>query len=87
MNNIIKVAKRVEWRKYMANITMEIEKHYKLVEAGKLLSVSTRTLRRWIKAGKIQAVKWQSRRGLEYRIPVSELKRFGFIVKEDKADQ
>jgi len=55
-----------------------IEQHYTLREASELLSVSTRTLRRWIQADTLRATKWPSRRGQEYRISISALVERGF---------
>lgn len=60
-----------------------LEQHYKLSEAGKLISVSTRTLRRWINDGKIKAAMWDSPRGKEYRIAESELVRFGDFKRKN----
>lgn len=48
-----------------------IEKHYTLPAAADLLSVSGRTLRRWIGDNLIKAVKVNNR----WRITESELKR------------
>ncbi len=45
---------------------------YRIGQAAKLLGVSTTTLRRWIYAGKVKAVRTQ---GGHFRIPESEVKR------------
>jgi len=48
-----------------------MERHYSTREACKILGIANRTLRRWIKEGKIQAVNINGR----WRIPESEIKR------------
>ena len=49
-----------------------MERFYRIGQAAKLLGVSTTTLRRWIHAGKVKAVRTQ---GGHFRIPESEVKR------------
>jgi len=48
------------------------EKYYKPKEVCKILRIDRRTLWKWIKDGKIKAIKLPSGR---YRFPESELKR------------
>lgn len=54
-------------------------------EAIKLLSISRKTLARWIEAGKIEAVESPSDdpRGRRYKIPRRELKRLGVEFEEN----
>ncbi|MDP9476790.1 MAG: helix-turn-helix domain-containing protein [Actinomycetota bacterium] len=48
------------------------ERHLSLAEVAELMDVSERTVRRWIKAGKLKAYK----PGRDYRIPRSALRAF-----------
>ena len=48
------------------------EKMFSTGEAGKLLGVSYVTVARWIRAGKLRAIKLPSG---HYRVPESEIKR------------
>ena len=48
-----------------------MERHYSTREACEILGIANRTLRRWIKEGKIRAVNLAGR----WRIPESEIKR------------
>jgi hypothetical protein len=54
-------------------ITMRRKKRYSTGEAAKLLGVSFITVKRWIYAGKIKAIKTP---GGHYRIPESEIQRW-----------
>lgn len=49
-----------------------IETYYDLQRAGEILSYSPLTLRKFIKDGELDAVRW----GREYRITESSLKKF-----------
>lgn len=63
----------------------EIQKHYGVREAAKLLDISERTLWNWIRLERIHAVKVEGTKIV--RIPASELERLGFKVKpDDKSD-
>ena len=55
-----------------------MEKLYTLKEAKKLLGVTTRTIQRWDKQGKIKVVRTIGRR----RIPESEIKRILGLKEE-----
>lgn len=59
----------------------EIQKHYGVREAAKLLDISERTLWNWIKSERIQAVKVVGTKII--RIPASELARLGFRTKDE----
>lgn len=59
----------------------EIQKHYGVREAAKLLDISERTLWNWIKSKRIQAVKVAGTKII--RIPSSELARLGFRTKDE----
>ena len=53
-----------------------------VVEAARLLNISTKTLRRYIHLGKIEAVRLPGKYGEELRINVFEvLKQFGITPK------
>jgi putative resolvase len=56
-----------------------MEKLYTLKEAKKLLGVTTRTIQRWDKEGKIRVVRTVGGR----RIPESEVERLMGFVKPD----
>lgn len=71
----------------MEAVTLNIEQHFTLSEIAEKLNISTRTLRRWIDAGRLRAteVPGRGRKGKEYRVPASALRELGFKVKEDKS--
>lgn len=54
------------------------EKLFKVSEIATWFNVSPATVRRWIKEGKLKAIKMPGEEGKgQYRIERSELKRFG----------
>jgi len=58
-----------------------VERHYSTREVCKILGIANRTLRRWIKEGRIRAININGR----WRIPESEIKRLlGQPVEEIK---
>jgi acetyl-CoA synthetase len=61
-----------------------LEQHYSVKELARLLSMGQRTIWKWVKEGKLNAVKV----GAVVRIPASELARLGFRLKdEDSGDE
>ena len=63
-----------------------IEKQFTITEVAGMLKVNERTVRRWIKAGKIDAVPipGRGRTGTEWRIPKGSIETMGFKFEEDK---
>jgi len=61
----------------------ESDRHLTLGEAAKLLGVSTDTLRRWDRAGKIETRRDERNRRL---LPVSELRRLGGAPDRHRTD-
>ena len=67
----------------MGILTMTVEPQFKIKEVADMLRLSERTIRRWIKAGKLRAARFDGRGGTEYRISISAIKEMGFDVKDD----
>lgn len=67
-------------------IDMTIQKHFTIKQVAEALQLSERTIRRWIKSGRLRAVEFPGRFGIEYRIPASGLKALGFQVNDEGAD-
>lgn len=60
------------------------EQKYKVAEIARIFGVGSATVRRWIREGKLHALRMPGERGkAQYRITRSELKRFA----EHKFDQ
>lgn len=64
-------------------LALTIEKHFTIRQVADALQLSERTIRRWIKSGKLYAIEFPGRFGSEYRIPRSALTALGFRVKEE----
>lgn len=56
-------------------------------EVAQALQLSERTIRRWIKAGRLYAVECSGRFGMEYRIPASAITALGFRVLSKEVGQ
>lgn len=65
-------------------LTLTIEKHFTIKQVAAALQLSDRTIRRWIKSGKLYAAEYPGRFGVEYRIPRSALTALGFRVKDEE---
>lgn len=65
-------------------LTLTIEKHFTIRQVAAALQLSDRTIRRWIKSGKLYAIEFPGRFGVEYRIPRSALTALGFRVKDEE---
>ena len=57
---------------------MTLEKHLTIKQVAERLQLSERTIRRWIKNGRLRAAEFPGRFGVEYRIPLSALSGLGF---------
>ena len=69
----------------MSVIIMPIEEHFTIAQVAKALKKSERTIRRWIDAGKIKAAELPGRYDKpSYRIPRSELEKFGVAMTDEK---
>jgi excisionase family DNA binding protein len=66
-------------------LALTIEKHFTIKQVAAALQLSDRTIRRWIKSGKLYAVEYSGRFGSEYRIPRSALTALGFRVSDEEA--
>jgi len=63
---------------------MPIEQHFTITEVAKALKKSTRTIERWIEAGKIKAARLPGRFNKpSYAIPRSELEKWGVSFVDD----
>ena len=69
----------------MGLATLAIEEQFTVAEVSEMLKVSERTIRRWIKSGKLRVTKISGRgpKATEYRISISALEDIGF-KREDK---
>jgi len=60
-----------------------LEEHFTIKEVADKLHLHPRTIRRWIKAGRLAAVAFPGRFGTEYRIPGSGLATLGFKLEHN----
>lgn len=58
-------------------------KSYTVRQASSVLGMSVRTIREWIKNGKMRAAKYPGSN--IWRIPTSEISRIGGVVDENKS--
>lgn len=61
---------------------MTLEKHLTIKQVAIQLQLSERTIRRWIKNGRLKAASFPGRYGVEYRIPLSSLRGLNFGVED-----
>lgn len=62
-----------------------IDQQFTINEVARILKINERTVRRWIKSGRLKATPMpgRGRAGTEWRIPESAIKALGFGVKEE----
>jgi excisionase family DNA binding protein len=65
---------------------MVVEKQFTINEVAEMIRISERTVRRWIKSGRLRAIKipGRGRAGVEYRIPESAISDLGFKIKDEE---
>lgn len=64
---------------------MTIERQFTINELADRLKLNERTIRRWIKSGRLTAIKipGRGRKATEYRIPQHAIEALGFRVTDE----
>lgn len=57
----------------------EVEKHYNLLQSAELLGIKVRTVREWVRTGKLKAMKYSGSR--MWFVPESEIRRVQNVYK------
>lgn len=69
----------------MGVVLTAMEKYYSITEVSKIMARNERTIRRMIERGDIKAIQipGRGRAGQEWRIPQSEVEKFGFRFEDE----
>jgi excisionase family DNA binding protein len=69
-------------------LAMVIDRQFTINEVAELLKLNEKTIRRWIKSGRLKATPFpgRGRSKTEYRIPESAIVALGFEAKEQSED-
>jgi len=71
----------------MGAVVMTVEKQFTVEEVAKFLRKSTKTIYRWIEAGKLKAAQLPGRYGKpSYLISKSEIEKLGVIVTDEASE-
>lgn len=67
---------------------MTIDQQFTINEVAAMLKINERTVRRWIKSGRLKAtpIPGRGRAATEWRIPESAILALGFELKQAKKD-